>query len=40
MAAIRKRSAVSAGGEKLSSARAVATNARPQMTTTSSASAT
>src|SRR5262245_6262141 len=39
-AAIAKRSAVSAGGEKLSSARPVATNASPQMTATSSASAT
>ena len=39
-AAIKNRSAVSCGGEKLSSASFVATNARPQMTTTSSASAT
>jgi len=39
-AAIRNRSAVSCGGEKLSSPIFVATNARPQMTTTSSASAT
>ena len=39
-AAIRNRNAVRVGGEKLSSASRVATNARPQMMTTSSASAT
>src|SRR2546429_173125 len=39
-AAIRNRSAVSSGGEKLSSPTFVATNARPQIRTTSSASAT
>src|SRR2546430_16988139 len=39
-AAIRNRNAVSWGGEKLSSPIFVATNARPQMTTTSSASET
>ncbi len=38
-AAMRKRSAVSWGGEKSSSAQRVATKARPQMTTTASTSA-